>query len=85
MAYMNNYTDKRLDPRLLMNGVKSIVSVALNYTPNITLPQEEYQFAAYALGKDYHDIVKSKLQQLAEKIGFTPLPYHEEDRKPMVA
>lgn len=81
MAYMNNYTDKRLDPRLLMNGVKSIVSVALNYTPNITLPQEEYQFAAYALGKDYHDIVKSKLQQLAEKIGFTPLPYHEEDRK----
>ena len=33
MQYMENYEDKRLDPRLLMPGVKSIISVALNYTP----------------------------------------------------
>ena len=70
MNYMSNYTDKRLDPRLLMPGVKSIVCVALNYTPEQTLPEGEYQFAAYALGQDYHDIVKSKLRQLATSLGF---------------
>ncbi len=70
MAYMNNYTDKRLDPRLLMPEVKSIVCVALNYAPARTLPEGEYQFAAYALGKDYHDIVKAKLHRLAAIFGF---------------
>ncbi len=70
MAYMNNYTDKRLDPRLLMDGLKSIVCVALNYAPAKHLPEGEYQLAAYALGYDYHEIVKSKLRQLAAKIGI---------------
>lgn len=65
MHYMENYLDKRLDPRLLMDGLQSIVSVALNYAPSQTLPKGEYQFAAYALGKDYHDVVKQKLRQLA--------------------
>ena len=62
MEYMTNYTDKRTDPRLLMPGLKSIVSVALNYAPRQNLDENEYQLAAYALGKDYHDIVKDKLR-----------------------
>ena len=70
MAYLENYPDKRFDPRLLMDGLKSIVSVALNYAPANTLPEGEPQFAAYALGKDYHDVVKNKLRQLAETLGF---------------
>jgi epoxyqueuosine reductase len=70
MSYMNNYTDKRLDPRLLMDGVKSIVSVAMNYTPAHPMPEEGYQFAAYALGQDYHDVMKEKLRLLASKFGF---------------
>lgn len=65
MSYLENYPDKRFDPRLLMDGLKSIVSVALNYAPQQTLPDGEPQFAAYALGKDYHDVVKNKLRQLA--------------------
>lgn len=71
MNYMNNYTDKRLDPRLLMDGLKSIVCVALNYYPQKHIAENEFQFAAYAYGKDYHDIVKSKLKLLANKFGFT--------------
>ena len=71
MAYMANHTDMRLDPRLLMPQVKSIVCVALNYTPARTLPEGEYQIAAYALGKDYHHIVKAKLHQLAARFGFS--------------
>ncbi len=66
MAYMKNWYDKRVDPRLLMPGLKTIVSVALNYAPAHTLPKDEPQISAYALGKDYHDIVKSKLFKLAE-------------------
>lgn len=38
MDYMSNNLDKRLDPRLLMTDVKSIVSFALNYTPGKTMP-----------------------------------------------
>mgnify|MGYP004456753719 FL=1 len=70
MAYLENYPDKRFDPRLLMEGLKSIVSVALNYAPASHLPDGEPQFAAYALGKDYHDVVKNKLRQLAELLGL---------------
>lgn len=68
MAYMENHLEKRLDPRLLVPGTKSIVSVALNYAPAQRLPEGEYQIAAYALGQDYHDIVKNKLRQLVSNI-----------------
>ena len=68
MTYMENHLEKRLDPRLLVPGTKSIVSVALNYAPAQRLPEGEYQIAAYALGQDYHDIVKNKLRQLVSNI-----------------
>ncbi len=68
MAYMENHLEKRLDPRLLVPGTRSIVSVALNYAPAKRLPKGEYQIAAYALGQDYHDIVKGKLRELASNI-----------------
>ena len=68
MHYLENYLDKRLDPRLLMPGVKSIVSVALSYAPSQHIPDGEYQIAAYAYGQDYHDIMKQKLRQLATYI-----------------
>lgn len=70
MEYMNNHIEKRLDPRLLMNGLKSIICVALNYAPSQKMPDGELQFAAYALGRDYHDIVKTKLHALAANIGL---------------
>lgn len=65
MAYMANHIDMRLDPRLLMPGVKTIVSVALNYAPARHLPDGEPQISAYALGKDYHEVMKAKLRKLA--------------------
>ena len=65
MHYMATHTDKRLDPRLLVPDVKSIVSVALNYAPARTFPEEEYQLAAYAYGRDYHDLMKGRLRELA--------------------
>ncbi len=65
MAYMANHADKRMDPRLLVPGVKSIVSVALSYVPARRIPKGELQLAAYAYGQDYHDIMKDKLRHLA--------------------
>lgn len=70
MAYMLNHEDKRLNPLLLMDGVKSIVCVALNYAPSKHFPEGEYKIAAYALGQDYHTIVKEKLYLLAKAIGL---------------
>lgn len=71
MDYMGRNVEKRLDPTLLMPGVKSIVCVALNYTPGRRMPDGEPQIAAYALGQDYHDIVKSRLRTLASRLGIT--------------
>lgn len=70
MAYLGNNLDKRFDPRLLMPGVKTIVVVAQNYFPARRLPEGEPQIADYALGLDYHDIVKRKLRQLAATVGI---------------
>lgn len=71
MDYMARNVEKRLDPTLLMPGVKSIVCVALNYAPGRKLPDGEPQIASYALGQDYHDIVKSRLHTLASRLGIT--------------
>lgn len=68
MAYMQNYEDKRLDPRLLVEGARTVISVALNYYPERKLPEDEYQIAWYAYGKDYHDVMKAKLNALQEFI-----------------
>lgn len=68
MDYMAAHEDKRLDPRLLMPGVKSIVCVAMNYSPAMRIPDGEYQIAAYAYGRDYHDIMKTKLHSLAAAV-----------------
>ena len=68
MEYMYRNVDKRLDPRLLMPGVKTIVSVALSYVPARRIPDDQYQIAAYAYGKDYHEVMKAKLHQLAARL-----------------
>ena len=68
MDYMGNYLEKRLNPCLLMEGTKSIISLALNYYPAHQLNENQYQFAWYAYGKDYHDMMKAKLKALADFI-----------------
>ncbi|WP_108821775.1 tRNA epoxyqueuosine(34) reductase QueG [Dysgonomonas sp. Marseille-P4361] len=64
MDYMCRNREKRLDPRQLVDGAKSIISLALNYYPEEKQPSDHPQFAYYAYGKDYHDIVKDKLFEL---------------------
>lgn len=66
MGYLERNIEKRLDPRLLVEGAKSVVSVALNYYPKQRLPDDVPQFAYYAYGDDYHDVVRDKLNRLFE-------------------
>lgn len=76
MGYMANHLDMRLDPRLLMPEVKTIVSLALNYAPAQMLPKGEPQMAAYALGLDYHDVMRRMMLQLVEHIYPGEVIYH---------
>lgn len=68
MQYMENHFDKRLDPRLLVDGAKSVVSLLLNYYPEQTQNPDSYKLSKYAYGQDYHQVIKSKLQQLMQFI-----------------
>lgn len=67
LKYMENHFDKRCDPRLLVEGAKSVVSVILNYYPAEKQSDPNAPvLAKYAYGQDYHDVVRDKLKQLLE-------------------
>jgi len=69
MHYMDNHFDKRLDPRLLVDGAKSVISLLFNYFPTETLPEEDnYKISKYAYGEDYHHVIKDKLKDLLAHI-----------------
>ena len=68
MNYMENHFDKRLDPTLLVDGAKSVVSLALNYFPEKVQIDDSYKLSKYAYGEDYHFIIKSKLKELMQFI-----------------
>lgn len=74
MKYMENHFDKRLDPRLLVEGAKSIISLSYNYYPEQKLIVEDnFKISKYAYGEDYHDVIKDILRdmvaELQEEIG----------------
>ena len=71
MKYLENNMDKRLDPTLLLPGARSIIVVAMSYAPARRIPSNEYQIAAYAYGKDYHDVMKERLRILSDSSLFT--------------
>ena len=65
MKYMENYFDKRLDPRLLVEGAKSVISLSLNYyTEEKQSDPDAPKISKYAYGQDYHTVIKDKLKEL---------------------
>jgi epoxyqueuosine reductase len=64
MSYMENHFDKRLNPTLLVDGAKSVISLLLNYYPAELQNQESYKISKYAYGQDYHSVIKEKLNEL---------------------
>ena len=72
MSYMENHFDLRTDPRLLVPGAKTVISLAYNYYTDVkqtdpTAPK----ISTYAYGRDYHKVVRKKLNQLLDWIRLT--------------
>ncbi|MFN6378485.1 MAG: tRNA epoxyqueuosine(34) reductase QueG [Flavobacteriales bacterium] len=68
MSYMENHFDKRLDPRLLVPGAKSVVSLLFNYYTEKKQNPDAPKVSKYAFGEDYHYVVKDKLHLFLQKI-----------------
>ena len=65
---MENYFDKRLDPRKLVEGSKSVISLLLNYYPQEVQRADSYKISKYAYGRDYHFVIKDKLKAFLHTI-----------------
>lgn len=63
MSYMENNFDKRLDPTLLVEDAKSVISLLLNYYPENLQQEDSYKISKYAYGADYHFVIKEKLKE----------------------
>ena len=64
MQYMENHFDLRIDPRKLVPGAKSVITLLLNYFPQKKQSDQSPKIAKYAFGKDYHEVIKAKLKDL---------------------
>lgn len=75
MGYLEKYQEQRRNPKLLLPEAKSVIVIAVSYYPN-TLPQEDSpQIAKYALGRDYHKVIKQLLKKLAHEISQRVAPH----------
>ena len=64
MKYMENHFEKRVNPAKLVENTKSVIVLTYNYYPTKKQREDSYKIAKYAYGKDYHFILKEKLQKL---------------------
>ncbi|MBI5856659.1 MAG: tRNA epoxyqueuosine(34) reductase QueG [Sphingobacteriales bacterium] len=64
MKYMENYFDLRVDPTRLVPGAKSVITLLKNYYPAEHPSANASKISKYALGKDYHDVIKPQLTEL---------------------
>ena len=71
MQYMARGVERRLDPSLILEGVKTVLSVALNYYHPYPLPYHDPAsgvVSRYASGDDYHEVLWPKLKTLLDQI-----------------
>lgn len=64
MTWMENHFDERLDPRKLVPGAKSVISVLLNYFPEKGQAADAPKISKYAYGRDYHKVIRGKLKRM---------------------
>ena len=68
MQYMENHFDLRIDPRKLVPGAKSVITLLLNYFPEQQQKVASPKIAKYAFGNDYHEVIRAKLKELLQEI-----------------
>jgi epoxyqueuosine reductase len=64
MHYMEKYFDLRIDPSRLVPSAKSVITLLCNYFTDAKQQQAAPRISRYAYGKDYHDVIKGKLNSL---------------------
>jgi epoxyqueuosine reductase len=65
---MENYFDLRIDPRKLVPGAKSVITLLLNYFPQQQQQTDTPKISKYAFGKDYHEVIRAKLNEMIKLI-----------------
>lgn len=68
MRYMENYFDLRTDPTKLVPGARSVITLLLNYYPQEQQTPDAPHISKYAYGKDYHEVIRAKLNKLLAMI-----------------
>ena len=69
MDFMVNHFEKRVNPRKLVEGAKSVISVLLNYFPEkVQTNSASPVISKYAYGEDYHFVMKPMLKELLKYI-----------------
>ncbi len=68
MHYMENHFEKRIDPRKLVDGAKSVITLLYNYFPEKSQTKDTFKISKYAYGDDYHDYIKVKLHALLQTL-----------------
>jgi epoxyqueuosine reductase len=63
MSYMENHFDMRIDPTKLVPGAKSVITLLCNYFTKDTNTNSDFKISKYAFGKDYHLVIKDKLNE----------------------
>lgn len=71
MKYMENHFDKRIDPRKLVDNARSVITLLLNYYPSEQQVPDAPRISKYAYGKDYHEVIKAKLNTLLARMQET--------------
>lgn len=71
MEYLERYDEVRADPRMLLEDAQSIIVAVFNYFPGKTQPIGVPRIASYALGRDYHEVVRKRLEIIAGYIRST--------------
>jgi epoxyqueuosine reductase len=68
MSYMEKHFDMRVDPSRLVPGAKSVITLIINYHQEKINHNSSPKISSYALGKDYHHVIREKLNQLINEI-----------------
>lgn len=68
MSYMERHSEVRDDPRLLITGGMTVVSMAFSFKPATFRSPELPYIAAYAYGDDYHDVLRHRIEPCATKL-----------------
>ena len=64
MGWLERNVERRCDPREVLAGCRSVVSLALNYLPSQEQARSDYRIARYSWNDDYHDLIEDKLKDL---------------------